>query len=104
MPKSAILCGGSNGWRREEMLTTQARVSARCEGGRYWFGISRGGPRAASGAGPKGFPEVLFLFSFLFFFFLFLFSFSSITFSNLGQNESNKFVNFSNIQLNTVRQ
>jgi hypothetical protein len=48
-----------------------------CEGKRergYRFGIGLGGLRAASGAGPDGFPRGLFLFLFLLFSFLFLFS------------------------------
>jgi hypothetical protein len=53
--------------------------------------------------GRNGAPSLFIYFSF-FLLFLFLFSFSSITFSKLGQIESNKFVNLPNIQLNTVRQ
>jgi hypothetical protein len=45
-----------------------------------------------------------FLFFSLFSSFLFLFPISFITFANLVQIESNQFVNFSKIQINTVRQ
>jgi hypothetical protein len=65
---------------------------------------SLGGLWAASFAGPKGFREPFYIFFFFSPLFLFLFSISFISFSNLVQIDSNQFVSFSKIQLNTVRQ
>jgi hypothetical protein len=62
------------------------------------------GPRAETGAGPKGFPGILLYFFSFFLLFLFYFLISFITFANLVQIDSNQFVNFSKIQRNKLGQ
>jgi hypothetical protein len=70
----------------------------------YRFGFLPGGPWAQIEAGPNCFPWPFFfsLFIFLFYFFLFLIYF--IIFAYLFQINSNKFLDYSNIQHNVLNQ
>jgi hypothetical protein len=81
-----------------------ATVSVREKKRGYRFGCGKNGPWAASVTWPKGFPGVHFYFFCVLSFSLFCFPISFITFSNLVQIDSNRFVNFSKIQLNILGQ
>jgi hypothetical protein len=98
---------GQNSVQRREMIPIGgAHVSVEeREGEGTLSGLSVAGPRASSGAGPIWFPPACFLFLyFLFLLFYFLISDLIQTFANLFQINSNKFLNFSNVQQGILKQ
>jgi hypothetical protein len=86
-------------------MTGGSHLSAReREGAGYRFGFELGGLRAASGAGPNGFPGALLYFYFSFALFLFCFLYFFTPFSNLIQIELNQLCKVSKIQNNNTEQ